>query len=306
MTSGSARRAAAEGTITSRRLLRRITARTVPAAALVLAAVSIAAAYAISQASSPGGAKLGTSATFLGEGPAVRVDNAFPVERGPHGTQGQWIGDAASIAPSGVGRFWMTFRAESLRVARTLTFVGSASRSVAVHVAPQPAAYVVGPLTKGRYLLQPTPSSDVAPRPDPRRLAIFMSTPRIVRHPVLVTPQAGFWASESAGELLFNWLKQAGTITALAPEGETGSLWLTLITRSLGQPRTLTATSGGESHRIVVPTEGRTVELGPFRLVHGRANIVVSVSPGPRHYGTDPRLLSVQVTDLAAHTSAAG
>lgn len=55
----------------------------------------------------------------------------------------------------------------------------------------------------------------------------------------------------------------------------------------------------------MVTTTALPVTLGPFQLDHGRTQISMVASPGPRRYGTDPRLLSVQVALLGGYTSPA-
>jgi hypothetical protein len=297
---------AADKTSSGEQGRRRLTALAVPLAALALAVIAIIAAYVVSQATAPGRPRpVATAAALREASRALAVDGAFPAERGPDGAAWQWIGDRASIRLRHIGKPWITFRALSLRLGRTLTFSGPAGKRVAVHIGTQPEVYLVGPLSEGRFLVSPTPPSSTASARDRRRLSVFLSTPQVVASPVIASPGAGFWSSESSGGALFNWLRSTGVIAVDAPLARVRSVWLTFVTRSLGQQRTLTARSGGTTDEVVVATSGRPVKLGPFQLLHGRANILVSVSPGPRRYGVDPRLLSIQVASLAAHTSAA-
>src|SRR5205823_14446161 len=72
-----------------------------PLAALGLAAAAIAGAYATSKRHTP----TRPHTTIVGVAPthadnAPDVVGAFPPEPGPEGTEGQWVGDVASVAAS--------------------------------------------------------------------------------------------------------------------------------------------------------------------------------------------------------------
>jgi hypothetical protein len=109
---------------------------------------------------------------------------------------------------------------------------------------------------------------------------------------------------ESVQGVVFNWLRDAGVVDVYAPHLRAARIWLTFVGRSLGEDRTLTASSGQTSSRLVVGTSAHLVRIGPFPLKVGRARVFLRPSPGARSYAGDPRPLSIQVALLAAHTSA--
>lgn len=287
---------------TEKRRRDRIASALVPPGALALALATVVAAYLISFTSSP---RIPTSAsplvgTATGLSTTPTLYGGFGREAGPEGTVGQWIGDEASIGSIGIASSWIAFRALSLRIPRTLTFSGVAGRSVAVRIRTRPAVYVVGPLTGGSLLLRPTPGSARASHSDPRRLSIFLSMIRAFPRPVAAIPGGGFWPTERAGGVTFNWLRNTGVIDVAAPHMGSNAVWLEFVVRSLQQPRTLTGTSTGAAHRLAVGTAAQAARLGPFPLARGRARIFLSAFPGPQSLRPDPRALSVQVAALSA------
>jgi hypothetical protein len=167
-----------------------------------------------------------------------------------------------------------------------------------------PAVYVAGPFPEGVVSLRPRPGAVVASRSDRRRLSVFLSTLRTYQGPLAALPGAGFWGVESVQGVVFNWLRDAGFVDIYAPRAHAAHVWLTFVGRSLGEDRTLTASSGQTRSRVVVGTSAHLVRIGPFTLAGGRARVLLTPSPGARRYGGDPRLLSIQVALLAAHTSA--
>jgi hypothetical protein len=133
---------------------------------------------------------------------------------------------------------------------------------------------------------------------------VFLSTLHTYPKPLAALPGLGFWGVESVQGVLFNWLRDAGVVDVYAPGAHAARIWLTFVGRSLGGDRTLSASSGQATSRVVVGTSAHLVRIGPFPLVGGRARVLVRSSPPARRYGTDPRPLSIQVALLAAHTSA--
>jgi hypothetical protein len=207
---------------------------------------------------------------------------------------------------TGVTQAWVTFRALSLHSDRTLTFRGPAGELVAAHIGTEPHIYIVGPLSSGIFVLRPTPAGRVASRRDSRHLSVFLSELRVLPHPFAALAGEGFWPTESIKGVNFNWLGGTGMIDVYAPRTRVSSIWLTLMAKSIGQQRMLIAHTGQSTHEAAVPISSRFIRLGPFRLVRGQARVLLSTSPGPSHYGADPRLLSVQVSQLAANASPAG
>jgi hypothetical protein len=231
------------------------------------------------------------------------VDGVFPRELGPDGLGWQWIGHAASIRLAGASPVWVAFRALSLRLSRMLTFRDSAGQQRTVHIGTRPKVYLVGPLTNGIVRLTPTPGGLVASRRDRRPLSIFLSMLRALPRPLAAIPGQGFWPTETEGRVVFNWLSSAGAIDVYAPRTPSGSIWLTFMARSSGRSRLLVVQSGRAIIKVAVSTRRRFVRVGPFQLVRGRAKLLLSASPGPSRYSHDPRLLTVQIAQLGAHTS---
>jgi hypothetical protein len=315
LTSPTPRRtAAAKETLAGRH--RQLVHLTIPFAAVLLAIVAIVATYFISRRSPPSPTALPTAT--VPAYPKLALDGAFPVEYpelaldgahrpslSPDGPGWQWIGDVASMKLTGVTRAWVAFRALSLRSDRTLTFRGPAGELVAAHIGTEPHIYIVGPLSSGIFVLRPTPAGRVASRRDSRHLSVFLSDLWVLPRAFAALAGEGFWPTESIKGMNFNWLDGTGVIDVDAPRTRVSSIWLTLMARSIGRQRMLIAHAGQSTHEVVVPTSSRFIRLGPFRLVRGQARVVLRTSPGPSHYGADPRLLSVQIAQLAAHTSPA-
>lgn len=274
-----------------------------PAAAVLVAVVAVVAAYLISHTSTPRSALSSAPAALPSPAyPAPALGGALSPEAGPDGMPWQWIGQAASLQLASPKPSWIAFRALSPRIGRALTFTGSGGERVTVHIATAPGVYLAGPLAAGTVLLRPRPVTALG-RGVPPSPAVFLSTPRVMPNPVAVMPGAGFWSTESAGGVVFNWLRRSGVIDVYSPRTPSGSASLAFLARSLGQRRIVTARGAGTSSRATVTTTARPVTLGPFRLVGGRARIVFRVSPGPRRYGADPRPISVQVAGLGAYTT---
>src|SRR5207244_1435242 len=116
---------------------------------------------------------------------------------------------------------------------------------------PEPRVFVVGPLSEGRVLIHATPSGKASPGRPPA-LSVLLSTMRVLPNPVAVLPGSGFWSTENAGGVVFNWLRDSGIIDIFAPGTYTGRGWLTFVARSLGQQRTLTAQDGQVTGHAVV------------------------------------------------------
>jgi hypothetical protein len=280
---------------------RRFITPVVPYAALLLAIVAIAAAYVTSKRVPPSVPR--PPGPVVPAYPAVTLNGAFPLETGPGGTGGQWIGDVASMRLTGISKAWVAFRAVSLRVGRTLTFRDPAGEQATAHIGTEPRVYLIGPLSEGVYALRPTPGGVIPSARDPRHLSVFLSTPRTVSRPLAALPGEGFWPNESVHGVTYNWLRGVGAIDVYALHARADLIWLTFVASSIGSRRTLIAQSGPSAHRVVVPTSSRLIRLGPYRLVHGRARISLHTSPGPSRYRVDPRMLSVWIGRLTAYTS---
>ena len=318
MTSPTPRRtAAAEETLASARRHLALTHLTIPFAAVLLAIVAIVAAYLTSHpspssptvlpaAATPAYPKLALDGAFPLEYPKLALDSAHRPKLSPDGPGWQWIGDVASMKLTGVTRAWVAFRALSLRSGRTLTFRGPAGELAAAHIGTEPHIYIVGPLSSGIFVLRPTPAGRVASRRDSRHLSVFLSELRVVPQPFAALVGEGFWPTESIKGMGFNWLGGTGVIDVYAPRTRVSSIWLTLMATSIGQQRMLIAHTGQSTHEVVVPISSRFIRLGPFRLVRGQARVLLRTSPGPSHYGADPRLVSVHISQLAANASPAG
>lgn len=275
----------------------------VPAAAIALAILAIGAAYLISHTGATHSSGVAAQASASAPSyPTPPLAGALSPETGPDGMAWQWIGRAASIELAGAKRGWLAFRALSPRVPRTLSFSGPAGEHLDVSVQTAPDVYLVGPLSGGRILVQASPVAPARPGRPPS-LAVFLSTLRAMPTALATVPGAGFWSTESSGGVIFNWMRGSATIDAYSPGTPSGRVWLTFFARSLGQQRTVLARSGATSDRVAVTTTAQSVKVGPFALVHGRARIVLRPSPGPEHYGIDPRALSIQVAELGGYTS---
>jgi hypothetical protein len=270
--------------------------------AVVVAIVAVAAAYLISHTDSPRGAR--SAAIDSASGPAYPTPvlaGALSPETGPDGTPWQWIGESASFELANLKKGWIAFRALSSHGPRRLDFDGPAGERLSARIQTAPRLYLVGPLSGGRVLLHAS-SAGAKPRHLPQ-LAVFLSTLRAMPNPVAAMPESDFWATENAGGVVFNWMAGRGTIEVYAPRIRTGHVRLTFVARSLEQGRTLTVQSGADSDRVDVTTTAQAFTVGPFELVGGRARVLMRPSPGPKHYGTDPRLLSVQVASLGGSAS---
>lgn len=294
----------AAGHATTESALRRKTALLAPLAALGLAAAAIGGAYATSNRSTPASPRANPGITPTQADTAPTLQGAFPAEPGPEGVQGQWIGDLASVSIGGFKQSWIAFRALSLRRDRTLSVTSARGQSFATHIGVAPSVYMAGPFPEGVISLHPAPGAVVASRGDRRRLSVFLSTLRTYPEPLAALPGAGFWGIERAPGVAFNWLRDAGVVDIYAPRTTSTHIWLTFVGRSLGADRTLTASSGQTTSRVLIGTSAHLVRIGPFPLVHGRAHVLMSPSPGARRYAGDARPLSIQVALLAAHTSA--
>jgi hypothetical protein len=110
---------------------RRLTTAVVPYAALLLAIVAIATAYVTSKRLPPSVPK--APQTVVRAYPAVTLNGAFPLETGPGGTGGQWIGDVASIKLTGVSKAWLASKLARI-LEQNRTFISSVRcRRVCMH-----------------------------------------------------------------------------------------------------------------------------------------------------------------------------
>jgi hypothetical protein len=272
--------------------------------ALSLAILAIAAALLISHRSAPPAAATAVAASQPPGTGTVELHGAFPVEPGPDGSGGQWLGDAASVTVAADWPSWIAFRAVSLRVARTLTITGATGEHFEARIATTPAPYILGPVPSGTYVLRPARGTARASTRDPRQVSVFIGPLRAVPQPVAALPAGGFWPTERAEGLTFNWLRDGGIVDVFAPYARARSIWLTFRARSREVERTITAESGVAKQTVAVGISGQLVRLGPFPVLHDEARILLRVAPGPRRYGTDPRALSVQVASLEAQAAA--
>jgi hypothetical protein len=290
-----------------------LTSYVAPFAAVSLSIVAIVGVYVISLRSPPTGTGP-RPATALRQSPyplrdlahTVALKGAFPPERGPDGASWQWIGDTAAISLADFKQSWLAFRAQSLGRTRTLSLDGLSGQRLAAHVGTRPEVYSIGPLSEGAFILVPTPPSSVASARDPRRVSVFLSMLRTQPSSTVAVPGAGFWATESNDGAASNWLRENGVIDVYSAAVDTASIWLTFEATSVGQPRTLLVRDGRSIERVVVPITTQRIRLGPFPVTNRRAHILVQTTPGPDRYGGDPRLLSVRVSQLTAHTSRTG
>jgi len=283
-----------------------LTTSAAAAGAVLLAAIAVAAAYLISHTDAPAGSTRATSIDSA-SGPAYPtpvIAGALSPETGPDGTPWQWIGETASFELANFKHSWIAFRALSSRTPRVLDFHGPAGERVSAHIQIAPRLYLVGPLSQGRVSLSASPAVGAKPGRAPT-LTVLLSTLRAMPNSVAAMPESEFWATESAGGVVFNWMRRRGTIEVYAPHVSAGRVRLMFVARSLGEPRVLTAQSGADSHRLDVTTTAQSFTVGPFELVDGRATVSLSPSPGPKHYGTDPRLLSIQLAALGGSASSA-
>src|SRR4029077_4137170 len=106
----------------------------------------------------------------------------------------------------------------------------------------------------GVVSLRPSPGAAAASRSDKRRGSVFLSTLRTYQEPLAALPGAGFWGVERVQGVAFNWLRDAGVVDIYAPRTPSAAIWLTFVGRSLGEGRTLTASSGQTTSRVLVGT----------------------------------------------------
>jgi hypothetical protein len=277
-----------------------------PLGALLLATVAVAGVYVTSLRSSPVRSVAPTTVRH-----ALRIysppslTGAFPTEPGPDRLGWQWVRDTASIGINASGPVWLAFRARSLRVSRTLTVVSPRGRKLSTQIGPTPRIYVIGPVAQGISQIRTRPASAVATVRDRRHVSVALSLLRGFTRPLAALPGDGFWPAETYSGTTFNWLSNRGVIDVYEPTTRVGAACVTFGARAIGEPRTLTARSGASVSRAAISTIPSAVRLGPFRLTHGRARVVLTTSPSARRYGTDPRLLSVQFAEVEAEPDTA-
>jgi hypothetical protein len=279
----------------------------VPVALVAIAALAFAGAYAASSVNSKDGEGARKAADA---GAAVVFSGTMQSERGPDGLEWTWIGNFAVMSANGNGRYWLGVKAASLRQPRVLEFEDETGKKrLTGQIGVTPQLYVLGPLTLSGALklgMRPRPRARTAGGPDRRRLVVFLSQPRLVRHPMVALPGQGFWSTENTSRgLPFNWLRNAGRIDLRAADENAPRAWLTFVAASSETPRTLSVRGGGLSETLKVPklaagSTGRRFTLGPIDLRAGQARISVSPRPGPRSVGADVRRLSVRISGLDA------
>ena len=274
-----------------------------PLAALALAILAGVSAYLISHTSTPPAARV--TASSLASAPAYPTPalvGALPPETGPDGTAWQWVTKEASVALPAFRQNWLAFEALGSGARRTITFTGPAGEHHYAEISAHRDVYVVGPMASGTTTLRVTPA--LAPTPgQPPPVSALLSAIRDMPNPVAAIPGSGFWSTASEGGVVFNWMRNRGTLEIYTPVRSATSVSLSFLARSLVQNRTLTAQSAQTIQRRSVTTTADEFTLGPFRLVDGRARVLLQASPGARRYGIDPRALSVQLADLGATVS---
>ena len=263
----------------------------VPIALVGLAAVAFASAYAASSVNSE------DAGAAREERAAVSFSETLPPEPGPDGLPWTWIGDFAAMSATASGRYWLGVKAASLQRPRVLDFEdASGDKPISAEIGVAPQLYVLGPLDiSGRLQLglRPRPGASTAGLGDDRKLAIFLSQPRLFRHPIIALPGGGFWATETTSRgLPFNWLRGTGQIDLRAADEDLRAepvttprdpdspipvqstspppllplprldrsrsrrAWLTFVALSNQTSRTLSVRGGGVSETLEVPNRG--------------------------------------------------
>jgi hypothetical protein len=273
-----------------------------PLAAAMVAVLAIVGAYLTSHAGThrSGRAPASTSAVAPSY-PAPAITGASASVVGPDGTNWRVIGKGAAFELTSLSQNWVAFKAAS-RVPQRLEFVGAAGEHATATLEPAPQVYLAGPLSAGRVKLTTLPAPGASKRLAPSDVPVISSL-RATVNPVAAVPGTGFWTAESAGGVVFNWMRGTGVIDVYAPRATTGHAWLIFDARSLGGDRTLTVRSGAFVERVRVSTLAETVTLGPFALSGKRARVTLIASPGPARYAPDPRTISVQIASLGAFTA---
>jgi hypothetical protein len=239
--------------------------------------------------------------------PAVELDGAYGPETGSDGFPWQWIRDDADLVVSRSGLFWVGFRAQSFRQARTLELRDKSGRSVTTQVPPTPVVRILGPFRSNdrtTVRIRPRPGASPAPPPDTRRLSVFLSMPTLSPEPAIVLPASGFWPreTESSGQQ-FSWLKSRGQLEVRATPGVNEVAVSATIQTAGERTRRVTVTSSGPqgtSATVVAGTRPRRVDLGVLRLQRGRGTLELVSEPGPSRIGQDPRELSVRIIEPTA------
>lgn len=272
-----------------------------PIGMVVLAAAAFAAAWATSSQDSP---------EDQSERPAARLElsGTFPGEQGPDALTWMWMGDFAVVDVTGHGRFWLGFRALSIKRPRALVLSRSGRKTLQVMVGTAPRTHLVGPIEVSGHEaigLRPRPPASTASGRDRRELSVFLSSLRLSPRPVAALPGSGFWSGETGTRgALFNWLRDDdGTIELRAAHASSDRAWISFSAVSIARGRTLTIRGRGTVEEIQVRTTPRRFTVGPYRLLRSAARLRVSVSPGAGSYGADPRELSVRISSLEAFLS---
>jgi hypothetical protein len=280
------------------------TAALLATAAVLLAVLTTLAAYGTVSRDE----KSGSSPVGRPSAESVRLVGTFPRERGPEGLQWQWMSDSAQLIIHGRGQYWLAFRAQSLGRPRTLS-LSSPGQNIELRVTGTPTTQIIGPVMifgNGRLVLSARPRARRATKLDKRRLAIFLSSPTLVRTAAAALPGVGFFQREvDARGVPFMWLSQNGRLDLIST-ASTRQVWLSFAAMSRLRRILIVAdlSSGRRVGRIAIPGDGRdhSVILGPINLVGRRALLLVSVQPGPGPVGSDPRALSVRITGLNVAT----
>ena len=245
----------------------------------------------------------------LRSAPTLDFATDFRPEAGPDGQEWRWVGESAGVTLRGRGSFWLAFRARSLRRKRTVYFGARNGMRLGVDVSPRPAVHIVGPFKVRRMLdlgLQPEPGPARASSVDPRYVSIFVSNMRVLTQPIAALPTVGFYRTEfDSAQRPFNWLNARGTLDVASTDPRASRFWLRFHAQSIDAARELEFRVGAVKRSTTISAaNGSTVAAGPFPMSEGAAHVRVRALQPARRYGSDPRLLSVRFSDLAALTTA--
>jgi hypothetical protein len=270
-----------------------------PLAAVLFAFFAIVAGYAASQH----GRTARTNSAPLPRASAV-FDTAYPPELGPLGQYWRWMGSKGRVLTRGTDRYYLAFRALSVRGRRRITF-GTAG-SVTVDERPRP--FVVGRIVAGVSTpVAVAPGAQRASTRDPRLVSVFLSGPRLFASPVAALPGDGFYPDETMPDgTVFNWLRDRGVIEVVSADPANSRVWLTMSARSPIRRRLTATIAGARQATLVELRAGRvtSVTLGPIRLRASRGRIELRVTPGPRPEARDRRPIGAQIGRLEAALTA--
>jgi hypothetical protein len=272
-----------------------------PAAAVVLAVLAILAAYTATRVPQ---SRLG------GTGPAPSVafatfDTGWPLEPGPLGQPWRWMNATAGVSTPAHGRYYLAFRASSVRGRFKLSVVGGGS----VRVGPFPTPYIVwagGVSTGKRLQLRVSSRPQRVSARDRRLVTIRLSAATLFREPVAALPGAGFYSPEGAADgTSFSWLGTTGSLDVVAAEPSQSTAWITLDVSSPQQRRLTGSIVNAQALRPILLPAGRPVRavVGPIPLPGGRGRVRFAVTPPGHRLADDSRRLGAKITLVATSLS---